>query len=81
MAGIVARSGQAHCPADGHEHTPTRPPLHVHLATLLQAAMEDLHRLNPDTAPDPARLYARFLGRVRPRLLITRARLRHLYGI
>ncbi|GAB3965486.1 hypothetical protein GCM10027615_10490 [Plantactinospora veratri] len=55
---------------------------HIYLATLLQAAIEDLHRLNPDTAPDPARMYARFLGWVRPRLLITRARrLRHLYGI
>ncbi|MEQ4300852.1 hypothetical protein ABNF97_05575 [Plantactinospora sp. B6F1] len=46
---------------------------------MLQAAIEDLHRLNPDTAPDPARTYARFLGWVRPRRLIARARrLRHL---
>ncbi|MGI5146797.1 hypothetical protein ACQEVC_10490 [Plantactinospora sp. CA-294935] len=64
------------------EHRADPLTLHIYLATLLQAAMEDLHRLNPDTAPDPARMHARFLGWVRPRLLITRARrLRHLYGI
>ncbi|GIG88792.1 hypothetical protein [Plantactinospora endophytica] len=63
-----------------HEADPLT--LHVYLATMLQAATEDLYRLNPDTAPDPTRMYARFLGWVRPRLLITRARrLRHLDGI
>lgn len=56
--------------------------LHAYLATMLQAALEDLHQLNPESGPDPARMYARFLGWVRPRLLITRARrLRHLHGI
>ncbi|MGI5213219.1 hypothetical protein [Plantactinospora sp. CA-290183] len=48
--------------------------LHVYLATMLQAAIDDLHRLNPEPGPDPQRLYARFLGWVKPRLEITRNR-------
>ncbi|MBF9134591.1 hypothetical protein I0C86_37530 [Plantactinospora sp. S1510] len=56
--------------------------LRVHLATLLQAAVEDLQRLCPEPGPDPARMYARFLGWIEPRRRIIRARrLRQLHGI
>jgi hypothetical protein len=48
--------------------------LHRYLATMLQAAIDDLYRLNPDPGPDPAIMYARFLAWVGPRLLVTRAR-------
>ncbi|MBE1485448.1 hypothetical protein [Plantactinospora soyae] len=48
--------------------------LHVYLATLLQEAVEDLTRLNPDPGPDPQRMHARFLGWVKPWLDITRRR-------
>ncbi|MGI5213775.1 hypothetical protein [Plantactinospora sp. CA-290183] len=50
--------------------------LHVYLASMLQDAMDDLHLLNPNPGPDPARMYARFLGWPKPRLEIARARLR-----
>ena len=33
-----------------------------YLATQFQAALTDLHTLNPDTAPEPRALYERFLG-------------------
>jgi hypothetical protein len=49
--------------------------LHIYLATMLQAAIDDLYQLNPHPGPDPARMYARFLAWASPRLLITRARL------
>ncbi|MBF9133406.1 hypothetical protein I0C86_31265 [Plantactinospora sp. S1510] len=49
--------------------------LHIYLGTMLQAAIDDLYRLNPEPGPDPARMYARFLAWARPRLLLTRARL------
>lgn len=49
--------------------------LFVYLGAALQAATEDLYRLNPDPGPDPRLLHARFLAWVNPRLLITRARL------
>jgi hypothetical protein len=56
--------------------------LYVYLGTMLQAAIEDLYRLNPEAEPDPARMYARFLGWVRPRRRIIRTRLlRQLHGI
>lgn len=42
---------------------------------MLQAAIDDLYRLDPDPGPDPAIMYARFLAWAQPRLLITRARL------
>jgi len=37
-------------------------PLYVHLSGLLHEAMTDLYTLNPDTAPEPYALFARFLG-------------------
>ncbi|WP_347404837.1 hypothetical protein [Micromonospora sp. WMMD1102] len=49
--------------------------LSVYLATMLQAALEDHRRLSPDPGPDPARMYARFLGWAKPRLDIARNRL------
>ncbi|GAA3772198.1 hypothetical protein GCM10022225_69430 [Plantactinospora mayteni] len=42
--------------------------LHVYLATMLQDAVDDLYRLNPQPGPDPAAMYARFLAWARPRL-------------
>ncbi|GAA3754571.1 hypothetical protein GCM10022225_44190 [Plantactinospora mayteni] len=44
------------------------------LAEAFAAAMRDLYLLNPDPGPDPARMYARFLGWVTPRLDIIRRR-------
>ncbi|MEO3748117.1 hypothetical protein [Plantactinospora sp. B5E13] len=38
----------------------------VYLATMLQEALTDLHRLNPQPGPDPTRMYARFLGWAAP---------------
>lgn len=46
-----------------------------HLASMLQDAVADLARLNPEPGPYPQRLYDRFLGWVKPRLDITRTRL------
>ncbi|MEO3745208.1 hypothetical protein [Plantactinospora sp. B5E13] len=48
--------------------------LHVYLATMLQAAVDDLYRLNPDPGPDTGQLYQRFLAWARPRLDIERNR-------
>ncbi|MFY1687803.1 SAM-dependent methyltransferase [Plantactinospora sp. WMMB782] len=42
--------------------------LHVYLATVLQDAVDDLYRLNPEPGPDPAAMYARFLAWAAPRL-------------
>ncbi|MFC6019466.1 class I SAM-dependent methyltransferase [Plantactinospora solaniradicis] len=42
--------------------------LHVYLGTVLQDAIDDLYRLNPQPGPDPAAMYARFLAWARPRL-------------
>ncbi|WP_422771244.1 hypothetical protein ACN28C_32190 [Plantactinospora sp. WMMC1484] len=44
------------------------------LAEAFAAAMRDLYLLNPDPGPDPARMYARFLGWLTPRLDIVRRR-------
>lgn len=41
--------------------------LHVYLGTVLQDAIDDLYRLNPQPGPDPAAMYARFLAWARPR--------------
>ncbi|MEE6257849.1 hypothetical protein [Plantactinospora sonchi] len=49
------------------EYLRDRVGLSVYLATMLQEAMTDLHRLNPELGPDPARMYARFLGWAAPR--------------
>ena len=51
--------------------------LSVYLATMLQQAVEDLYRLNPDPGPDPQRMYARFLGWTAPRMRITPKQSRH----
>ncbi|MDG4785626.1 hypothetical protein O7626_06720 [Micromonospora sp. WMMD1102] len=40
--------------------------LHVYLGAALFAATADLYRLNPHPGPEPAALFARFLGWVRP---------------
>ncbi|WP_407951716.1 SAM-dependent methyltransferase [Plantactinospora veratri] len=42
--------------------------LHVYLATVLQEAIDDLCRLNPQPGPDPAAMYVRFLAWATPRL-------------
>jgi SAM-dependent methyltransferase len=47
--------------------------LHVYLGTVLQHAIDDLYRLNPQPGPDPAAMYARFLAWARPRLRIAGA--------
>ncbi|MFY1690348.1 hypothetical protein [Plantactinospora sp. WMMB782] len=44
------------------------------LAEAFAAAMGDLYLLNPEPGPDPARMYARFLGWVAPRMEIIRRR-------
>ncbi|MEQ4300958.1 hypothetical protein ABNF97_06125 [Plantactinospora sp. B6F1] len=49
--------------------------LSVYLATMLQAALRDHRLLNPAPGPDPARMYARFLGWAKPRLDIARNQL------
>ena len=49
--------------------------LALYLASALQSAVDDLYRLNPDPGPDPTVMHARFLAWVRPRILITQARL------
>ncbi|MDG4761641.1 hypothetical protein [Micromonospora sp. WMMD710] len=41
--------------------------LSIYLCTVLHDAAADLYRLNPHDGPDPAALYARFLGWAAPR--------------
>lgn len=49
--------------------------LSVYLASMLQVAMADHRRLSREPGPDPARMYARFLGWAKPRLDIARNQL------
>ncbi|MEU1888450.1 hypothetical protein [Micromonospora sp. WMMD987] len=51
------------------EYAHDRAALHVHLCAVLHDAAADLYRLHPDTGPDPAALFTRFLAwvpRTRP---------------
>jgi hypothetical protein len=41
--------------------------LSIYLGSAMHEAIADIYRLNPDTAPDPATLFARFLGWASPR--------------
>ncbi|MFC0004330.1 hypothetical protein [Micromonospora siamensis] len=44
------------------EYADDRVALLVYLGGMLHDAAGELHRLHPDDGPDPARLFARFLG-------------------
>ncbi|MEV0806938.1 hypothetical protein [Micromonospora sp. NPDC050200] len=44
------------------EYAHDRVALSVYLCTVLYDAAADLHRLHPHDGPDPAALFARFLG-------------------
>ncbi|MEU1605287.1 hypothetical protein [Micromonospora matsumotoense] len=51
------------------EYAHDRVALNIYLCTVLHDAAADLYRLHPDTGPDPATLFARFLAwvpRTRP---------------
>jgi hypothetical protein len=41
--------------------------LSIYLGSAMHEAVADLYRLNPDTAPDPATMFGRFLGWAPPR--------------
>ena len=49
------------------EYAHDRIALSIYLCTVLHDAAADLYRLNPQDGPDPAALYARFLGWAAPR--------------
>ena len=50
------------------EYGDDRAALIIYLCSLLVEAIDDLHRLNPDTtAPDPQGLFDRIVGWARPR--------------
>ncbi|MGI5212152.1 class I SAM-dependent methyltransferase [Plantactinospora sp. CA-290183] len=65
------------CPTARHrlpvEYAADPVALHVYLASMLQDAIDDLCRLNPQPGPDPAGIYHRFLGWAAPRLRVARA--------
>jgi hypothetical protein len=45
-----------------HQYADNHIGLTLHLATLHQQAVTDLHDINPHTGPDPRTLHQRFLG-------------------
>ncbi|MBQ0988950.1 hypothetical protein KBX08_02440 [Micromonospora sp. H61] len=72
---ILARVGAAPWPGPvarltlRQEYTHDRIGLSIYLCTVLHEAAADLYRLNPHDGPDPAALFARFVGWARPRHL------------
>ena len=50
-----------------HEYAHDRVSLSIYLSTVLHEAAADLYRLAPNPGPDPADLFARFLGWTRRR--------------
>jgi len=49
--------------------------LSVYLATMLQQAIDDLYRLNPQPGQDPQWMYIRFLAWAAPRMRVARSSL------